>query len=109
MTVTTPVERVERVLTPAEVYCWQRRPELMRSANPVTQWLCHLVEGADEISVTCPLCRCRGRVASVLDHALWYHRLTFSEAAAWLEDIDADLFALAVHYLMSKDRAARRA
>ncbi len=34
-------------------------------------------------------------------------RLRFSEAAAWLEQVDADLFSLAVYYLASKDRAAR--
>jgi hypothetical protein len=44
-----------------------------------------------------------------LDHVLWYHGLSFSEAAAWLERLDADLFSLAVHYLVSKDRAARTA
>ncbi|MGH8972155.1 MAG: hypothetical protein ACRD0C_03005 [Acidimicrobiia bacterium] len=40
-----------------------------------------------------------------MDHTLTYHELSFSEAAAWLERVDADLFSLAVHYLTSKDRA----
>jgi hypothetical protein len=81
----------------------------MRLVNPVAQWVGHLLEEAGGTTVTCPRCRCRGRVVPVLDHALWYHELSFSEAAAWLEGVDADLFSLAVHYLTWKDRAARTA
>jgi len=81
----------------------------MRLASPVSQWICHLLERACERTVTCPRCRCQGQVAPILDHALWYHQLSFSDAASWLEGIDGDLFSLAVHYLMSKDRAFRTA
>jgi hypothetical protein len=106
-TTTTTTARVERVLTAAESQWWRRRADFMRLADPVAQWVGHLLEEAADTTVTCPSCRCRGRVVSILDHALWYHGLSFSEAAAWLEQIDADLFSLAVHYLTWKDRAAR--
>jgi hypothetical protein len=69
----------------------------------------HLLEEAADATVTCPRCRCRGGVVPIMDHAFWYHGLSFSEAAAWLETNDADLFSLAVHYLTLKDRAARTA
>ena len=103
---TTMTPRAVRVLTPAEGQWWQRA-ESMRFANPVVQWVGHLVDGAGDTTVTCPRCRCWGRLTAILDHAFWYHGLSFSGAAAWLEDIDADLFSLAVHYLTFKDRAAR--
>jgi hypothetical protein len=97
--------RVERVLTPGEARWWRRRVESIRLGNAVVNWVSHLIEEAADTTVTCPRCRCHGRLAPILDHALWYHHLSFSEAATWLDGIDADLFSLAVHYLMSKDRA----
>jgi hypothetical protein len=106
---TTTSPRVERVLAAAAAEWWLRRADSMRIGHPVAQWVNHLLEGAGDTTVTCPRCRCRGRVAAILDHALWFHGLSFAEAADWLEGVDADLFSLAVHYLTSKDRAARSA
>jgi hypothetical protein len=101
--------RMERILPSGEARWWQRRVESIRWGNAVVNWVSHLIEEAADTTVTCPRCRCHGRVPPVLDHALWYHQLTFSEAATWLDGIDADLFSLAVHYLMSKDRELRTA
>lgn len=106
---TTTSGRVGRVLTRAELQWWLRRVDSMRSGDPVVLWVSHLVEEAAATIVNCPRCRCRGRVAPMLDHDLYHHRRSFSEAADWLEQADADLFSLAVHYLTSKDRAARSA
>jgi hypothetical protein len=102
---TTTCGRVERVLTPAESQWWLRRADSMRLGNPVARWVGHLLEEAADTTVTCPRCRCRGRVVPILDHAFWSHGLSFTEAAAWLELIDADLFSLAVHYLAWKGQA----
>lgn len=106
---TTPSRRVERVLTRAEAQWWLRRAESMRLGNPVAQWVSHLLEEAADTIVTCPRCRSRGRVVPILDHALSSHGLSFPEAAEWLERTDAELFWLAVNYLMSKARSARTA
>jgi hypothetical protein len=78
-------------------------------ADPVAQWVGHLLEEAADITVTCPCCRCRGRVIPILDHALWYHGLSFSEAAAWLDADRRRPVLAAVNYLMSKERSARTA
>ncbi|MCA1841905.1 MAG: hypothetical protein LC792_01690 [Actinobacteria bacterium] len=102
---TTESRRVERALSPAEAQWWRRRAQSIRLHNPVAHWVGHLVEEAADTIVSCPGCRCHGPVAPILDHALWYHRLSYSDAAAWLEGIDVDLFSLAVHYLMTKDRS----
>ena len=108
-TTTTTSGRVERALAPANSQWWLRRVDSMRLGNPVVLWVGHLLEEAAATTVNCPRCRCRGRVVPILDHALWYHGLSFSEAADWLEQADGDLFSLAVHYLTSKDRAAHAA
>jgi hypothetical protein len=76
--------------------------------HPAAAWAAHLLQEAALTVLPCPRC---GRAASVrtnLDHLLREHRGTYAEAAAWLEDADPDLFALAVHYLATKARTSRR-
>jgi hypothetical protein len=48
-------------------------------------------------------------MAVVVDHLLTDHGYGFDEAAEWLELVDGDLFALAVHALISQDGVRRTA
>jgi hypothetical protein len=105
----TMVGRVERVLTAAETQSWLRKAASPILRQPAAEWVGCLLEAAGDTMITCPGCHRHGRVPATLDHALSDHGLSFSGAAAWLESVDADLFSLAVHYLMSKDRSARTA
>jgi hypothetical protein len=76
--------------------------------HPAAAWAATLLQEAAAIRVPCPEC---GMVASVrtnLNHLLRDHRAGYAEAATWLEDADADLFSLAVHYLATKARASRQ-
>jgi hypothetical protein len=50
-----------------------------------------------------------GRSHSCVDHLLTDHGYGFDEAAEWLELVDGDLFALAVHALISQDGVRRTA
>jgi hypothetical protein len=52
-------------------------------------------------TATCPHCPVDGTVTTVLDHVLSDHDTAVQGAAEWLETVDPDLFALAVHYLIS--------
>jgi hypothetical protein len=72
--------------------------------SPVAEWIRHLMDGSSDTTVICPRCGRQGGAPAMLDHALTDHGLTFFEAATWLELSDPDLFALAIHYLMSKGR-----
>jgi hypothetical protein len=72
--------------------------------SPVVQWIRHLMEGVSGATLACPRCGRREEALPALDHALSDHQLGFTEAAAWLEQADADLFSLAIHYLMVKGR-----
>jgi hypothetical protein len=101
--------RVERVLTPAEAQWWLRKAGSRRLRQPAAEWVSFLVEGAGDTALACPRCSRPGGASATLDHVLSDHGFSFSEAAAWLETVDGDLFSLAVHYLMSKDRSARTA
>lgn len=76
--------------------------------HPATGWAVCLLQGAASISLACPRCRRDDSVASNLDHLLRHHQAGYVEAAAWLEAADADLFSLAVHYLVSKARSGPR-
>jgi hypothetical protein len=76
--------------------------------HPAAAWAGHLLQEAALSRLPCPRC---GMVASVrtnLNHLLRDHRAGYAEAAAWLEEADADLFSLAVHYLATKARASRQ-
>ena len=106
---TSGIERVERELTPAEAQWWLRKAESLRMRQPVASWVSCLIDQAADTPVACPLCPQRGGAAAILDHVLGDHGASFSQAATWLETVDADLFSLAVNYLMSKDRSARTA
>jgi hypothetical protein len=48
-------------------------------------------------------------MVAVVDHLLTDHGYAFDEAAEWLELVDGDLFALAVHSLVSQDEVRRTA
>jgi hypothetical protein len=76
--------------------------------HPAAAWAGHLLQEAALIRLPCPRC---GRVASVrtnLNHLLGDHEAGYGEVATWLEEADADLFSLAVHYLATKERATRQ-
>jgi len=76
--------------------------------HPAAAWAAHLLQEAALIRLPCPRC---GRVASVrtnLDHLLRDHEAGYAVTATWLEEADADLFSLAVHYLATKARASRQ-
>ena len=64
-------------------------------------WVRDLIPGWADTTVVCPRCPVDGDVATVLDHLLGEHGSEFACAADWLETVDGDMFALAVHFLMS--------
>jgi hypothetical protein len=76
--------------------------------HPSAAWAAHLLQEAAMTRLPCPRCGVVASVRTNLNHLLRDHRSGYAEAAAWLEDADADLFALAVHYLATKARAERR-
>ena len=84
-------------------------PPVGGSSLPATAWVVFLLHGAASTPLPCPRCGREATVGSNLDHLLRHHRAGYAEAADWLEEADADLFSLAVHYLASKARAGRDA
>lgn len=75
------------------------------TTHPAAAWAASLLQEAALTYLPCPRCGQRATVGTNLNHLLRDHRADYAEAAAWLEDADADLFSLAVHYLASKARA----
>ena len=75
--------------------------------HPAAAWAAHLLQEAAAIRLPCPRCGREASVRTNLNHLLRDHKASYAEAAAWLEEADADLFSLAVHYLATKARARR--
>lgn len=73
--------------------------------HPAALWVAYLLPGGASMTLPCPRCGEKGSVSNTIDHLLRYHDAGYHEAAAWLEAVDADLFALAIHYLATKARA----
>jgi hypothetical protein len=76
--------------------------------HPAAAWAAHLLQEAATITLPCPRCHVVASVRTNLDHLLRDHRAGYAEAATWLEEADADLFSLAIHYLATKARASRQ-
>lgn len=76
--------------------------------HPAAAWAAQLLQEAAVIRLPCPRCGMEASVRNNLNHLLRDHRASYAEAAAWLEEADADLFSLAVHYLATKARASRQ-
>lgn len=62
-----------------------------------------------DTALACPRCSRHAGMAAVVDHLLTDHGYGFDEAAEWLELVDGDLLALAVHALISQDGVRRTA
>lgn len=77
------------------------------STHPAAAWAAHLLQDAASIRLPCPRCSVVASVRTNLNHLLRDHRADYGEVATWLEQADADLFSLAVHYLVTKARASR--
>ena len=92
---------------------WHGMIALQRPADPlddrtaaVVAWVEHLLQEGAYARRPCPRCGRTGHLAESLSHLLCDHGAGFAEAAAWLEAADPDLHALAVHYLVVKDRGS---
>ncbi|HEV3474289.1 MAG TPA: hypothetical protein VG602_02875 [Actinomycetota bacterium] len=77
--------------------------------HPAAAWAAHLLQEAAAIRLPCPRCSAVASVRTNIDHLLRDHQAGYAEVATWMEQADADLFSLAVHYLASKARASRQA
>lgn len=93
---------------------WHGMIALQRPADPlddrigaVVAWVEHLLQEGADCRLACPRCGRTAHLPEALSHLLTDHAATFGEAAAWLEGIDPDLYALAVHYLAVKHQGAR--
>jgi len=81
-------------------------PDPEDGATPsVVAWVDVLLQEAAREPLNCPRCGRSGTLSETLRHLLADHGAGFGESAEWLESIDPDLYALAVHYLASKSRA----
>jgi hypothetical protein len=83
----------------------RRRRPAHDPTHPAALWVAYLLPGGASMTVPCPRCGKEGSVPATVDHMLRHHDAGYHEAAAWLEAVDADLFALAIHYLATKARA----
>ncbi len=98
---------------PTTLADWQQwfgswRP--IRSRHPATVRLRELLPASVvDTAVGCPRCSHHAGMVAVVDHLLTDHGYAFDEAAEWLETVDGDLFALAVHSLVSQDGGCRTA
>ena len=95
---------------------WHGMIALRRPADPlddrtgaVVAWVEHLLQEAAQRWLPCPRCGRTGHLPETLSHLLAEHGASYAESAAWLEGTDADLYALAVHYLVVKHQAVERA
>ncbi|MEW6471402.1 MAG: hypothetical protein AB1679_03945 [Actinomycetota bacterium] len=73
----------------------------LRNTHPAVLAVRELLPEWARTTATCPHCPVDGTLATVLEHMLRDHDSEVQGAAAWLETVDPDLFALAVHYLIS--------
>lgn len=78
------------------------------TTDPAAAWAAQLLQEAASHRLACPRCGAVASVRTNLDHLLRDHRAGYAEVAAWLEEADADLYSLAVHYLATKARAGRQ-
>ena len=76
--------------------------------HPAAAWAAHLLQEGALTRLSCPRCGVVASVRTNLTHLFRDHKAGYAEAAAWLEEADADLFSLAVHYLATKARASRQ-
>ena len=103
----------EHARRPSNVAEWQqwfgsRRP--IRGRHPAIVRLRELLPASVvDTAVACPRCSRHAGMVAVVDHLLTDHGYAFDEAAEWLELVDGDLFALAVHSLVSQDEVRRTA
>ena len=82
----------------------------IRGRHPATVRLRELLPASVvDTAVACPRCPRQAGVVAVVDHLLADHGYASDEAAEWLELVDGDLFALAVHSLVSHDDVRRTA
>ncbi len=102
----------EHARRPVTVAGWQQffglRP--IRGRHPATVRLRELLPASVvDTAVACPRCSRHAGMVAVVDHLLSDHGYASDEAAEWLELVDGDLFALAVHLLVSRDETRRTA
>jgi hypothetical protein len=98
-------ERTPR-LSPADPRWWFAGRWPVGIRHPAVLLVRELIPGWADTPVMCPHCPLEARVVTVLDHLLGEHGSELQAAAEWLETVDGDLFALAVHYLMGEARTA---
>ena len=75
--------------------------------HPAAAWAAQLLQEAASIRLPCPRCGAMASVRTNLNHLLRDHQAGYGEVATWLEQADADLFSLAVHYLATKARSSQ--
>ena len=100
-------------MTPADLHgrgdWWNFEPvSRWDPTHPAAAWTAHLLQEGALTCLPCPRCGVVASVRANLNHLLRDHRASYAEAATWLEEADADLFSLAVHYLATKARASRQ-
>ncbi len=107
------VAEAEHPGLPATLATWQQwfgsmRP--IRGRHPATVRIRELLPtSVVDTALACPRCSRHAGMAAVVDHLLTDHGYGSDEAAEWLELVDGDLFALAVHALISQDGVGRTA
>jgi hypothetical protein len=84
-----------------------RCPSGRRPVHPAACSVRELIPGRADTTVVCPRCPVDGDVVTILDHLLEDHGSDSGSAAEWLETVDGDLFALAVHCLISGSHTAQ--
>jgi len=102
--INVPAPQATPALAPADERWWRAGPWRFGNRQAASFLVRDLVPAWPEISRRCPRCALDGNVLSVLDHLLQDHGGGFTEAAEWLEAVDADLFSLAIHHLALESR-----
>lgn len=95
-------------MAPVDPQWWLRGPVPLGARHPAAVWVTHLLGRLVEAPAPCPACGRTGHVLETLDHLFRDHACSFGEAAEWLEDLDPDMYTLAVDYLASQARCEER-